>query len=125
MALGGVAHQAGIGQDHRVYTQFGGVVDGALPARGSVSLRVGIDREQHFRAGGMGVAQTFSRARGVEVQAGEIARVGFVLETHVDPIGAVVHGRLERGQVASRADQFWDEHDRLKSGGSARGSWVA
>ena len=110
MALGRIAHQAGVGEDHRVYAEAGGAVDGALPALGCLPLRKGIDGEQHFRAGRVGIAQALARARGIEVEAGEIARVGLVLETHVDPVGAIVHRCLERGQVAGRADQFWNGH---------------
>ena len=111
VALGGIAHQAGVGEDHRVYAEFGGAVDGALPARCGQALREGVDSEQHFRAVRMGVAQALARARGIEVEPGEIARVGLVFEAHVDPVGAVVHGGLERGQVARRADQFRNGHD--------------
>ena len=125
MALGRIAHQAGVGQDHCVYAEVGGTVYGALPARRGLPLRESIDREQHFCAGRVGIAQAFARAFGIEIEASEIARVGLVFEAHVDPVGAVIHGRLERGQVACRADQFWSGHRLIRPNGTAKSSWLA
>ena len=44
----------------------------------------------------------------VEIQAGEIARVGRVFQPHVNRVRAVVHGGFQGGQVAGGADEFGD-----------------
>jgi len=43
----------------------------------------------------------------VEVEAGKITRVGVVLVADIDSVRAMIDGRLERRQTASRADEFW------------------
>jgi hypothetical protein len=47
-----------------------------------------------------------AQLRIVEIQAGEVARVGVVLEAGVDAVGAVVDGGLEGGQGAGRTEEL-------------------
>ena len=51
------------------------------------------------------VADARRRAASVEVEAGEIARIGGVAKAEVDAVGAVVDRGLQRRQVAGRADR--------------------
>jgi hypothetical protein len=54
----------------------------------------------------VGVADAFGHGLRVEVEAGEIARVGVVLEAEIDGVGTVIDGCLERRQAAGRADEI-------------------
>ena len=85
-------------------------IDGATPLCFFAGLGIGVDRHEHMPALGLGVADAFAGRGEVEVQAGEIACVGGVLEAHVHRVGAMVHGRLQRRQAACRTNQFWLLH---------------
>ena len=52
------------------------------------------------------ITDAFLQPGVVEVEAGEVACVGVVLEAGIDAIGTVVDGSLERRQAAGRADEF-------------------
>ncbi|MNT81667.1 hypothetical protein D3C72_2212850 [compost metagenome] len=54
----------------------------------------------------MGVAHALGDGLLVEIEAGEIARIGGVAKTQVDGIGAIVDGRFQGRQAAGGADQF-------------------
>ena len=54
----------------------------------------------------MGVVDALDHGFVVEVQAGEIARVGVVLVAEIDGIGTVIDRRLEGRQAACGADEF-------------------
>jgi hypothetical protein len=43
----------------------------------------------------------------IEIEAGEIARVGVVAVTEIDRVGAVVDRRLERRQAAGSGKSDW------------------
>jgi len=49
----------------------------------------------------MGVAHAFLCVGEVEIQAGEIARIGVIAEAHVDTVRTVVHGCFQCRQAAS------------------------
>jgi len=82
-------------------------------------LRKGIDGHQHLPPAVVGVADAFDDGFLVEIQAGEIARVGRVFQPHVNRVRAVVHGGFQGGQVAGGADEFGDSAalGRLRLGG--------
>ncbi len=71
----------------------------------------------------MGIAQAFRGLRLVEVEAGKGARVGVVAKAHVDGIGAVVDGGLQRRQAARRADQIKRHDISSFQGWPARAPW--
>jgi hypothetical protein len=102
----GVFHQAGVGEDDGIHAEIGRLVDGGGPAIPGGRLRIGVECNEHLRAAGMGVTNAFAQLGVVEIQPGEIARVGVVLEAGVDAVGAVVHGGFQRRQGAGRADEF-------------------
>ena len=90
-----IAHQPGIGQDHRIHAEFRCTVDRTGPAAPGIRLRIGVEREQHAAATVVRVAQPLRRLRLIKVEAGKGARVGVVAKAHVDRVGAVVDGGLE------------------------------
>ena len=106
MALAGVIEQPDIGQDDRIDAEIGGAIDGPEPVRLAPGLRKGVDRHQHMLAARMGVTDTLDHGFLIEIQAGEIARVGVVLVAEIDGIGAVIDRRLERRETAGGADEF-------------------
>ena len=108
MFFAGVGHHGGVGHNHRVRAQIGSGVDGAPPAFHLPGLRVGVDGHQHLPPAVVGVAYAFDDGFLVEIQAGEIARVGRVFQPHVNRVRAVVHGGFQGGQVAGGADEFGD-----------------
>ena len=67
----------------------------------------------------MRVGNAIVHAALVEVQSLEIACVGGVAKTEVDSIGAGIDRRLQRGQIAGRADEF---HESETSGKTLRGA---
>ena len=74
--------------------------------RAKAGLRIGVEGEKTRRPVAAGIAQTLRGLGLVEIQAGEVARVGVVAKAHVDRVGAVVDGGLERRQVAGGTDQL-------------------
>jgi hypothetical protein len=64
----------------------------------------------------VGVADAFGEALVVEVEPGEVARVGIVAKAEINVVGAVIDGRLERRQAAGRTNElrFCHSCDPLK-----------
>jgi hypothetical protein len=106
-----VVHQAGIGEDHRIDAEGGGLVDRGRPARPVVGERKGIEGDQHLDAALVGVGDALLDAGVVEVEAGEVARVGGVAKAGIDAVGAVIDGDLQRREPAGGTDEFeWGSH---------------
>ena len=105
MALAGIVEQPDVGQDNRVHTLVDRSINGLVPVGDATGLSKGIDRQQHFAALGMGIANAFGHGLLIEVQAGKITCIGIVLEAEVNSIGAVINGCLECRQAASRANK--------------------
>ena len=55
----------------------------------------------------MRIAQAFAGGRFVEIESGEIARVGVVAKSEVDAVGAAVDRSAERGQCTRRTDELY------------------
>ena len=106
MTFAGVVEKADVGEDNGIDAERGGAVDGLVPVGLAPRLREGVDRYQHVFAARVGVADAFDHRFLVEVEAGEIARVGVVTVAEIDRIGAIIDRGLERRQAAGRADQF-------------------
>ena len=106
MCLGGVVEHGRVGDDDGIYPQCGGGIDGTRPVGEASGLGIGVDRRQHPASALMGVANAFDEALLVEVEPGEVARVGVVAETQIDVVGTVIDGRLERRQAARRTHQL-------------------
>ena len=109
MPCGGIFHDAGVGDDHRVDFEFRCAIDCALRALPACKLRKRIEREKHLPFSLMRVAHAFARRSGVEIQPGKVARIGVVAKAHVNAVGAVIDGDFERGQATRRTHQI---HDR-------------
>ena len=63
----------------------------------------------------MGVFDALGDLLVVEIETGEVARVGIVAKTDVDGIGAIVDGRLEHRQIAGGTDELhgvWTPEDQ-------------
>ena len=106
MPAASVIQHADVGGDHRVHAEFRRLIHGPLPAFPTGRLREGVERDEHPPILGVSVLHALSRRFGVEIQAGEMPGVGVIAEADVNRIGAVIHGGLQRGQVASGTDQF-------------------
>ncbi len=105
-ALSGIVHDTGIGQDQCIDTGFGGLVHGPLPTFKTIGLRIGVDGDKDLAATLLGVAYRLVKGAIGEVQAGEMACVGVVLETDVDSVCAVINGGFQRWQIPCGAHQF-------------------
>ena len=101
-----IRHQAGVGEDQRVQAEFGCAVDGLNPAWPVARLRVSVQGQQYLLAARMGVGDAVAHLRRIEVESGEVARVGGVLEAEIDTVGTVVDGSLEGRQAAGGADEL-------------------
>ena len=119
VALAGVAQQPRVGQNHGIDPQRDGLIQRLLPALGLRRLRVGVDGQVHLAAARVRVGQAAGQGRRVEVQAGEVARIGGVAQPQIDRVGTVVHGLLERGQATGRADQIHASHYTPSAGCTA------
>ena len=104
--LARIGHHGHVGDDQHVGAERGGAVDRLPPGRGVARVGEGVHRHQHLAPARMGIADALAHLRVVEVQAGEVARVGGVLQAQVDGVGAGVHGHLQRAQRAGRADEL-------------------
>ena len=92
MTLGGIGHEPGVGHDHRVDPKLGGAIHRRGPVCPVGGLGEGVEGQQHLAPPGMGVGDALAQARRVEVEPGEVAGVGGVLEAEIDGIGAMVDG---------------------------------
>lgn len=101
-----VGHHRDVGADQRVGAQAGGRIDRGEPWRGIVGAGVGVQRHQHLAAARMGVGHAFAQLRVIEVEAGEVARVGGVAQAEVDRVGAGVDRELQGTQGTGGADEF-------------------
>ena len=104
--VGGVAHQAGVGQDDGINPPGGGAVQRRAPGRGVAGLRIGVQRHQHLAAPAVGVGDAFLDGFFVKVQASKVACVGGIAQAQVNAIGSAINGRFQGGQAAGGADQF-------------------
>ena len=108
MALAGIGHQRRIGHNHRVHAQRRGGIDGAVPALHFAGLGKGVDRHQHMAAALAGVGDAGGGGFHIEIQAGEIARVGCVFQAEVNGVGTVIDGGFHCGEIAGGAHQLGD-----------------
>lgn len=106
VAFAGIIHQRRIGNNHGVDTQTGGGIDGFLPLRHLPRLRKRVDGHQHMAAAGMGIGDAFGGGFHVEIEAGEIAGVGGIFQTHVNSVCAAVDGGFQGGKIACGANQL-------------------
>ena len=106
VALAGVVEQADVGQDHRVDAEVGRTIDGAPPVGFAPRLREGIDRHQYMLAARVGVLDALDHRLLIEVEPGEIARVGVVLVAEIHRVSAIIDGSFEGGKTAGGADEF-------------------
>jgi len=77
-----------------------------VPAVHRARLGIGVEGHQDLAPLRLGIADALAQRGLVEVAAGEVARVGVVLEAEVDRVGALVDGGLEGRQAAGRADEL-------------------
>jgi len=91
-----VGEHCGIGADQCIGAEPGGDVHGAPPARRLARVGERVQRHQHLCAARVGIRDAVARLLEVEVQPREVARVGGVLQPHVDGVGASVDGEPER-----------------------------
>ena len=106
VSVRGIVHHADIGEDQGIDTEIGRLVDGPFPDRERVRLRVGVDGDVDLHALCTCVVQSLTDLPLAEIQAGEMAGVGFVAKTDIYRIGAIIDGGFKRRQVAGRADEF-------------------
>lgn len=106
IAIARVGHQPRIGQDHGVGAQHVGGIDGHAPLDAPAGLRKRVDREQDLPAHAVRQIDARADIRLGEIEAGEVARVGRVLQAKVDGVGPGVEGGLERRQAACGGHQF-------------------
>ncbi len=106
VAAGRVVKEADIGQDDGVDALVDSGIDRLFPITDPPDLGEGIDGEQDLTPLAVGVTDAFGHGFLVEIQAGEIARIGVVPEAEIDGIGTVIDGSLEGWQAASRTNEF-------------------
>ena len=101
-----IGHHGDVGGNQHIGAQRSGAVDRLPPGRRVAGIGEGVDGHQHLAPPRMRVANALADLRVVEVQAGEVARVGGVLQAEVDRVGPGVHRHLQRAQRAGRADEL-------------------
>ncbi len=101
-----IVHQAGIGEDHRIDAESGRLVDSGCPTRPVIGKGEGIQRHQYLDAALMRVGDALLHAGVVEIQAGEIARVGSIAKAGIDAVRAVIDSDFQRRQPAGGTDEF-------------------
>ena len=106
MAPRGVGQHARVGRNQRVYAQFGGMVDRPLPARPAIGAGVSIDRDVQLATLLTDQLKAALQLFFIQIEAGEMARIGVITKAHIDGISALAHRRLEGGQAARRTDQL-------------------
>ena len=104
--VGRIVHQSHIGDDDRVHPEIDCKIHRALPLLPGRRLRIGVERHQHTHAVQMRVANPFAHGFLVKIEPGEIARIGFIANAHIDIVGTIIDGRRQREERASRAYQF-------------------
>jgi hypothetical protein len=106
MSLYAVIHESGIGENQRIDAETRRLIHGVTPLFPLVRARVGIDRQKHARMPVACIGNALARFVEIEIEAGKIARVGAVTETHVNGVGTVIHGRLEGRHAPRGTDEF-------------------
>jgi hypothetical protein len=120
VGLGRVIEHRRVGDDYRIHAQLGGLVHRCRPVGEAPCLGIGVDGDEHLAPALVGVADAFGDRLVVEVEAGEVARVGVVAKAEIDVVGAVIDRRLERRKAARRTYQLRFGHccPSGKEGGS-------
>jgi hypothetical protein len=80
------------------------------PVGEAPGLGIGVDGDEHLAPTLVGVADAFGDRLVVEVEAGEVARVGVVAKAEIDVVGAVIDRRLERREAACGTHQLRFDH---------------
>jgi hypothetical protein len=110
VALAGVIQQSDIGQNNGVHALINGGVNRFAPVGNAPGLGEGVDRQQNLATLGVCIANALGHGFLIEIEPGKIARVGIVLETEINGIGAVIHRRFEGGQTTGGADEIGEFH---------------
>lgn len=104
MAAAGIIEHGEIGDDQGIGTERHPFVHGLLPAGVGARVGKGIDGDVQLAAMLVDIVnRSFQLAVG-EVEPGEVAGIGVILEADVDRIGPVIHGCLQCRQAACRAE---------------------
>ena len=104
--LGGIGHQTGIGHDDGINAALSRTINRTAPDLGTRRLRVGIECNKNLAPALVRVTDAIVDGRFVEVEPGEIARVGGVTKTEVNAVRAVVNGGFQRRQTSCRTNQL-------------------
>jgi hypothetical protein len=71
-------------------------------------LGKGIDGDEDFPIPVVRIGNGIFEVSLGKIQPWKMARIGFVLKTHIDGISAIIHSSLERRQITRWANQFHD-----------------
>ena len=112
-----VVDQRSVGENQRVGSGGHGVVDAALPQIDRTGAHKSVQRDQDLDAALMGVDDALAHLGAVEIEAGEIAGVGFVAEAAIDRMSAGIDGRAQAGRRSCRTDQLRNARGRARHHG--------
>ena len=101
-----IGHNGEVGDNHRIRAKLCRRIHRGIPARHLPGLCERINRHQHIASARMGVGHALPRRLHVEIQTGEVTRIGRVFQPHVHRVCTVVHRRFQSGQVAGGTNQF-------------------
>ena len=96
VALCGILKHGEVGKDQCVRAQLCRHINGTLPARVTIRMRKGVNRNVQLTAVLMDKTHRFLQFFLGKIKAGEMTGVGIIFQPDVDSISAVLDGRLKR-----------------------------
>ena len=104
--VGRVFENPDVRGNDRIDPQVRGQIYRIVPAPDGFRLRIGIDGHKHSDTAIMRVAQAFICLPVIEVQPGEVAGVGLILEADIDGVSACINRGAQHGSTTCRAYEF-------------------
>ncbi|KAG1241476.1 hypothetical protein G6F65_018977 [Rhizopus arrhizus] len=106
IAVAGVGQQPGVGHDDRIRAQPVRGVYRVAPFLRAARLHERVDGEQHLTPLAMRQFDACADVVFGEVEPGEIAGVGRILEPEIDGVGARLDGGFQGGEAAGRGHEL-------------------
>ena len=104
MMAAGVIQHGEIGDDQGIGTERHSPVHGLLPSGIGARVGEGVDGDVQLAAVPVHIVHRLLQFAVREVEPGEVAGVGVILEADIDRIGPVIHGCLQCRQATCRAE---------------------
>ena len=106
MGLGGIIGKTDIGKNNGIDPKSGRIVHRFMPGLRAARFRERVDGHVNFGTSAMGIIKPLGQFVTAEVEAGEVAGVGFVAKPQINHVTPRIHGGAQGSGSSRRANEF-------------------